>query len=89
VKSLRNLFQRHEELSELTPDDKLAGATELAEATVADYEAIRKSGLFHRPLDPVAWDVTDQDVVKGFERNLEEIRRHLSEPQSKHPRRAH
>jgi hypothetical protein len=49
-------------------------------------ERLRDAGV---PIPPIPWDVADRDVVMNFQHNLEEIRRHLSEPQSKRPRRAH
>jgi hypothetical protein len=47
-------------------------------------ERLRKAGV---PIPPIPWDVADRDVVLNFQRDLEDIRQHLSQPNPKQSRR--
>jgi hypothetical protein len=86
VKLFRNFF-RHQDEDPKEDQVKLVQATEQLAQLLPDYEKIRKSGVFHKPLDPIKWDVTDQDVVLQFEKNLEDIRQHLSQSDTRYSRR--
>jgi hypothetical protein len=47
-------------------------------------ERLRDAGV---PIPPIPWDVADRDVVINFQRDLEDIRQHLSQPNPKQSRR--